>query len=280
MSTVAIIGAGPLGGALAQALAARDRVSEVRLIDPEGRVADGKALDLLQSAPVEQFSTRLTAAQSYAAAAGADAIVFADPIASGEIAGDAGLSIVRQIARLDADAPLLFAGGSARQLMATAVGELRVAARRVLGSAPLALESSLRALAAALLDVSPADLSIGLAGVPPHRAVIGWDAATAFHQPIAAVLAAHHMAAMSARVPALWPPAPYALASAAARVAEALAHGSRRRYTCFAPVDIADVGRSVIAAVPVEIGKGGVVRTLTPALSRHERTLFENGLTG
>jgi 2-polyprenyl-6-methoxyphenol hydroxylase-like FAD-dependent oxidoreductase len=36
MSTVAIIGAGPLGGALAQTLARRSRVGEVRLIDPEG----------------------------------------------------------------------------------------------------------------------------------------------------------------------------------------------------------------------------------------------------
>jgi len=278
MSMVAIIGAGPLGGALAQALAERDRVREVRLIDPEGRIADGKALDLLQSSPVEQFSTRLTAAQSYAAAAGADAIVFADPIASGEIAGDAALPIVRQVARLDADAPLLFAGGGARSLMAAALGELRVAPRRVLGSAPLALESSVRALTAALLDVSPADLSIGIAGVPPLDAVIGWDAATAFHQPIGAILPAHQMAAMTARMHALWPPAPYALASAAARVAEALAHGSRRRYTCFAAVDAAGVGRNVVAAVPVEIRKGGIARTHTPALSRHELTQFQNGL--
>jgi malate dehydrogenase len=278
MTIVAIIGAGPLGGALAQALAERDRVSEVRLIDPEGRIADGKALDLQQSAPVEQFSTRLTAAQTYAAAAGADAIVFADPIGTGEIAGDRGLPIVRQIARLDADAPLLFAGGMARTLMTAAITELRVAPRRVLGSAPLALESGVRALTAALLDVSPSDLSIGIAGVPPQHAVIGWDAATAFHQPIGSVLPAHQMAGLTARLSALWPPAPYALASAAARVAEALTHGSRHRYTCFAALDIADVGRNVIAAVPVEIRKGGLVRTLTPALSRREWTLFENGL--
>ena len=72
MSTIAIIGAGPLGGALAHTLAGRSRVGEVRLIDPEGRIAEGKALDILQSSPVEQFSTRVTAATSYAAAAGAD----------------------------------------------------------------------------------------------------------------------------------------------------------------------------------------------------------------
>ena len=278
MSMVAIIGAGPLGGALAQALAERDRVSEVRLIDPEGRIADGKALDLLQSAPVEQFSTQLTAAHSYAAAAGADAIVFADPAATGEIAGDAGLPIVRQIARLDTRAPLLFAGGGARALMQIALTELRVAPHRVLGSAPLALESSVVALAAALADVSPADLSIGIAGVPPHHAAIGWDAATAFRQPIGATLPPHVIAGVSARLPALWPPAPFTLAAAAARVAEALTHGSRRRYTCFAAIDVADAGRNIVAAVPVEIRKGGVARTLVPALSRHELTIFENGL--
>ena len=278
MAVVAIIGAGPLGGALARALAERGRVDEVRLIDAEGRIAEGKALDIQQSAPVDQFNTRLTAAPGYAAAAGADAIVFADPIAGGEIAADAGLAILRHVARLDGEAPLLFAGGQQRDLMRLALIELHVKRHRVVGSAPLALESSVRALTAALLDASPADLSIGIAGVPPRDAVIGWDAATAFHRPIAGVLPAHQMAALSSRLTALWPPPVYTLAAAAARVAEALARGSRRRYTCFAAVDAADVGRNVIAAVPVEIRKGGIARTLAPALSRHELTAFENGL--
>lgn len=272
MSIVAIVGAGALGGTLAHTLAGRGRVDEVRLIDPEGRVAEGKALDIQQSSPVEQWSTRVTAATSLAAAAGADAIVFADFVKTGEIAGDAGLAVVRQIARTDAGAPLLFAGGTQRELMALTVRELHVAPRRTIGSAPFALESSIRAVAAALVDGSPADLSIGVAGVPPRDLAIGWEAATAFNQPIAAVLAPHHLAAISSRVPALWPPAPYTLGSAGARIAEALVYGSRRRFTCFAALE----GRYV-AAVPVEMDKGGIKRTLDPALSRHERTAFENG---
>jgi len=278
MPIVAIIGAGPLGGALAHALAERSRVDEVRLIDPEGRIAEGKALDILQSAPVQQFSTRLSAANTFAAAAGASAIVFADLLAGGEIAGEAGLAIVRQIARMDDEAPLVFAGGQQRELMARAIAEIHVAPRRLLGSAPLALESAITALAAAIADVSPADLSIGIAGVPPTDAVIGWDAATAFHRPISTVLAPHQLSALSSRVAALWPPGAYTLASAAARVAEALAHGSRRRYTCFAAIDVSGAGRDMVAAVPVEIVKGGIGKTLEPALSRHERTAFENGL--
>lgn len=278
MSIVAIIGAGPLGGALAHTLAARSRVAEVRLIDPEARVAEGKALDIQQSSPIESFSTRVTAATTFAAAAGANAIVLADLLSGGEIAGEPGLAVLRQIARLETASPLLFAGGGQRELMTRGIGELRLPASRLAGSAPLALESGVRAVAAALIDASPMDLSIGIAGVPPRDAVIGWDAATAFHRPIAGVLAPHHLAAISSRLPALWPPLPYALASAAARVAEALAAGTRRRFTCFAAIDVAGAGRELIAAVPVEIVEGRIGRALEPALSRHERTAFENGL--
>jgi hypothetical protein len=162
--------------------------------------------------------------------------------------------------------------------MQLAINELHVQPRRLLGSAPLGLESAVRALAAALLDASPSDLAIAIAGVPPRAAVIGWDAATAFNQPIGNVLPAHQLAAISSRLPALWPPPPYTLAAAAARVAEALVAGSRRRYTSFASIDVAGAGRGLIAAVPVEIVRGGIGRVLEPALSRHERTAFENGL--
>jgi malate dehydrogenase len=278
MPLIAVIGAGPLGGALAHKLAGRSRVADVRLIDPEARIAEGKALDILQSSPIEQFSARVSAAASIPAAAGADAIVLADLVSGGEVAGEAGLAMLRQLARLETTAPILFAGGGQRELMIRGLDELHISPRRLIGSAPLALESSVRALTAALLDASPADLSIGIAGVPPRDAVIGWAGATAFHQPIASSLAAHHMAAISSRLPALWPPAAYTLASAAARVAEALAAGSRRRYTCFAAIDVAGAGRNLVAAVPVEIVKGGIGRVIEPALSRHERTAFENGL--
>src|SRR5829696_1458509 len=156
MSTVAIIGAGPLGGALASALASRARVGEVRLIDPEARVAEGKALDILQSGPVETFNTRVNGMTSYAAAAGSDVVVLADLVSGGEIAGEPGLALVRQLARMDTTAPLLFAGGGQRELMVRSIAELRLSPRRLLGSAPLALESAVRAVTAALMDASPA----------------------------------------------------------------------------------------------------------------------------
>lgn len=277
MPMIAVIGAGPLGGALTHVLARRNRVGDVRLIDPDGKVAEGKALDILQSGPIEPFATRVSAATTYAAAAGADAIVLADH-AAGEIAGENGLALLRQIARLETTAPFVFAGGDQRELIMQGLTELRLARARLIGSAPLALESAVTAVVAALLDASPTDLSIGIAGVPPHHVVIGWDAASAFHQPIARVLPAHQMAGVTSRLPALWPPSPYTLASAAARIAEAVALGSRQRYTCYAGIDDAGHGRGLVAAVPVMLERGRVKTVLEPALSRHERTAFENGL--
>src|SRR2546423_12362305 len=111
MPFIAVIGAGPLGGALAHTLAGRSRVTEVRLIDPEGRIADGKALDILQSSPIEQFCARVTAASSIPAAAGADAIVLADLVNGGEVAGEAGAAGLWVIATAaDGAAPTSWGG--------------------------------------------------------------------------------------------------------------------------------------------------------------------------
>jgi malate dehydrogenase len=276
MSFVAIIGAGPLGGALAHSLASRDRVREVRLIDTEERIASGKALDILQSSPVENFSTRVIASGALAAAAGAAAIAIADPATGqGEHAGEDGLALLRRLITIDDRAPIVCAGASQRALIARAVSELHVARSRIVGSAPYALESAVRALAGLAIDASGVEIALRVVGVPPHAAVVAWEEASAFGQPIAAHLAAHQIAALNARLPGLWPPAPYALASAATRVVEAIACGSRRRFSCFVPLP-----RQSVVAMPVELGEDGVRRVLEPALTRQERTKLENAISG
>lgn len=278
MSFTAIVGAGALGGALAHRLASRDRTRNVRLIDVSGTVAGGKALDILQSSPIDHFSTRVSGADRLEAAAGSDVIVIADAAGSdAEHAGEAGLSMVRRLVALDAQAPLLFAGAQQRELMARTVTELHVPARRVLGSAPGALTSAVRALAALELDGTGVDVQVLVVGVPPRGAVIAWEGATAFGQPIRALVPAHRLAALSASLPGLWPPGPLALASAGARVAEALAHGSRRRYTCFVFRD-QPPERGAVAAMPVVVGRGGLECVVQPSLSRQEQTQLENAL--
>ena len=276
MGFIAIAGCGALGGALAHKLAGRDRVAEIRLIDPEGRIAQGKALDILQSSPVEQFSTRITSADAWTAAAGADVVVVADDGASSqELSGESGLAILRQIAGVAGSAPILFAGAAQRELMARTSVELKVPRRRLLGSAPLALESAMRAMAGVLLDGSGVDVMLRIVGVPPNAAVVAWEEAAAFGLPLSSQLAAHQIAMLNSKIRGLWPPGPYALASAASRVAEGLLGRSRRRFSCFVPLERGPVRDSVVA-MPVELGPEGVRRVLEPSLTRQEQTLLEN----
>ena len=278
MTTVAVLGAGALGGALAQKLAARNRVAEVRLIDAESRIAHGKALDILQSSPVDQFNTRLTAAETFTAAAGADVIVIADDATTqAEHAGEAGLALLREITRTIDRTPLVCAGAAQRELMVRACDELHVPAGRILGSAPYALESAVRALAAVAIDGSGVDISLRIVGVPPRSAVVAWEEAAVSGEPLTSYIPPHVIAALNGRIASLWPPGPYVLASAAARVAEAIAVGARRRFSCFVRNDRGPL-RGSIVAMPVEVGPGGVRRILEPSLTRQERTMLENSV--
>jgi malate dehydrogenase len=274
---IAIIGAGALGGAVAQTLAVRDRVRQIRLIDPAESIARGKALDIQQSGPVDNFSATLTAAESLDAAVGAQVVVIADAAAGAEHSGEAALGIVRHLSRAGHRGPILFAGASQMEVMGRAVTELHLDRRDVLGSAPLALESALRAVAGLLLDGSAVEVCLRVVGVPPRHAVVAWEEATAFGQPLSSQLPPHAIAGLAARIPGLWPPGPYALASAAARTIEAVACGSRRRFTCFVVADDGPV-RAAVVAMPVELGPQGVARVLEPALTRQERTGMENAI--
>lgn len=273
MPVIAILGAGPLGGALAHKLAGRGRAAEVRLIDPEESVAKGKALDILQSGPVENATARVTASGSVLAAAGAGAIVFADAVAGDEHSGEPGLALVRRLNAAGISAPLVFAGASQRELMQRCITELHLPAGRIIGSAPGALASALRALSGVVLDTSPAEITLQVLGVPPRHTVVAWQEASVSGQPLTSVMGPHEIAALSARISGLWPPGPYALAAAATRVAEAVCSGSRRQFCCFV-----DTGRGKVAAMPVTLERGGLGRIVRPALSGQEQTMLDTAI--
>ncbi|ADU51381.1 malate dehydrogenase (NAD) [Thermaerobacter marianensis DSM 12885] len=71
---VSIVGAGNTGAALAHWLAIK-QVADIVLVDVVEGMPQGKALDLMQSAPVEGFDVVITGSNDYAATAGSDVVV-------------------------------------------------------------------------------------------------------------------------------------------------------------------------------------------------------------
>jgi malate dehydrogenase len=273
----AVLGAGELGGALAQRLAARGRFAEVRIIDPARGVATGKALDIQQS--LERFATRVVGDDDPAAAAGAAVIAIADVSGppNADWIGDAALALVKRLAHLTA-APIVCAGASHRGLVAAAVRELHIGTNRIVGTAPGALEAAAKAIVALEIRGSASDVQLSVFGVPPDRVVIGWEHGSVGGASLLAALEPPQRSKVQARVPLLWPPGPTSLAAAAARVVEGLAVGSRRRFTCFAAVRAPRTDGLRVAAVPVELEPGGVHRLVRMSLSVQEQVLFENAL--
>ena len=63
---VTVIGAGNVGATTAMRIAESDVCREVVLVDMAPGLAEGLALDLGQSAPIEGFRTRITGTTDYA----------------------------------------------------------------------------------------------------------------------------------------------------------------------------------------------------------------------
>ena len=100
MTTICVLGAGEIAGAAAHALARGERVSRVLLIDADGKVAAGKALDIQQSGAVDRFHVRLDGTDDVSRVAGCAAVIVADRVGrpSAEWQGDDGLAMMTRVA--------------------------------------------------------------------------------------------------------------------------------------------------------------------------------------
>ena len=281
MSFIAILGAGTLGGTLAHKLAGRDRVRAVRLIDSASAVAAGKALDIQQAGPIERFDTQVTATGEIDAVIGAAAVVVTGPANTPEKdwQGEAAQMLVNRVSGLTRRTPIVCAGASQGTLVANSVQQLGIDCKRIFGSAPGAFVSSLRTLVALEAGVSPGEVAINLLGVPPAHPVVTWNSATIGGYPLENTLSPPQLSRLRDRLEHLWPPGPFVLASAAARVVEALiGGGARRTFACFVGENSAEGPGA--RSVGVTLGPGGIEDILPATLSCLEQVQLKNALGG
>ena len=278
MHEVAIIGAGDVGGAVAHALARSNLVRSVVLIDETRRVAAGKALDIAQAAPVEGFATQLSGATDVSTAAGASIVIVADRITGGEWSGEEGLLLLKRLSQSAPGAAIVCAGPSQRELVDRGVRELKLSRTRLFGSAPESLAAAARALAALAVNGSPRDISLSVLGRPPAHTVIPWADATVAGLALTSFLDEPSRRRLSARVVALWPPGPFALAAAATAIVEAMAGRSRRVVSCFVGADGDAGAHTRTGAMPVRLGPAGIVEVVSPSMSAVERVALDNAL--
>jgi malate dehydrogenase len=275
MLTVAILGSGDLAATAARRIAERELARRVVMVDPaEGR-AKGKALDLMQSAPVEGYDVSIEGCAQLADAGRFDVLLVADPPSLDDAAaGSRPAELMAAVAPAAADALVLVAGLHSGALVEAAV-QAGLRRERVLGSAPVALASALRRHLASELEVEPRSVAATVLG-SPGRLVVPQGAATVGGiavDRLSPTAARRALAAVNARVPG-----PVALAAGAAALLSAAA--SARPSVL--PVTVCLQGeyghRGVALAVPARIGGGGLQAVVEAPLEPVDRIALDNSV--
>jgi malate dehydrogenase len=280
MSLVAILGAGEIGGATAQALARRGKVTAIRLIDEQSTVAVGKAHDLSQSSPIIGCDTRIEGSTDIASAAGADAIVLGDAAFGAEWSGEGGLALVRRLNKLGCfrRSVVICAGAGHRALLQRSFDELGLPRSRAVGSAPEGLAAVARSLVAIEARGSASQVSLAVLGHPPERFVIPWAEASIAGHSISSLLTPPQLNLVETRMKARWPPGPVTLGTAAAVFCEAVALGSRRLFSAFVSLDRDNGSKAPVCAWPVTLGPAGLERVTRPSLTSRDRVVIDEVL--
>jgi malate dehydrogenase len=277
MDVVAIVGAGDLGAALARKLADREAARHIALIDPDEGRARGKALDLMQSGPVEASDTRLSGHESLEAAARAghgtwDALVLADGPALGEDAPSALrlADLIRDVRPFLEDAPLVVAGPRPAAVVETAVAS-GIARELVLGSAAVVWSAALRRALADELGADVSSVAATTFGLPPNLVASGVVAGGLGQEALPSAAVHRALDRLRGRRHG-----PEALAAAAAAVLCAL-QGAREALLPVVAVlggEFGITGRAL--SVPARVARGRLQRIQEFSLDPKSRVAFEN----
>jgi malate/lactate dehydrogenase len=278
VTSVVVLGAGELGGAVAAAVAAGGAAHRVTLVDDAGDVARGIALDVRQCGPVLGVETAVAGTADLAAVIGAAAVIVADRHANrADWSGEDGLQLLGRVRALNPGALVICAGAGQLALVERAVLEQGADRRRLFGAAPEALRAAMVALTSLEAGCHPRDVSLALLGRPPEHAFVPWTAAAIGGERATDVLDPPALQRLDRRLSRMWPPGPLTLAAAASRVVGMALSGGAGGAYLFAVPERTGEQPTRGAALPASFSPAGL-RVALPVLTVRDRVRLEGAL--
>ena len=197
---------------------------------------------------------------------------------SEEWQGDEGLSMLQRVTRHLGGAPIVFAGASHAGLLSRCASDMKTGRERLIGSSTDALASAITAIVAMEAGCSPREVMVTVLGTPPDGFVVPWSEASVGGYRMQRVLSQVQLARVEARVARLWPPGPYALGAAAARVTDAIVSNSRRSFSVITQLEGEFGMRRRPGALPARLAAGGIARVRVPELGTREHVQLQTAL--
>lgn len=165
---VSVIGAGNVGATCADVIAHKELANEVVLLDIKENFAEGKALDMWQTAPINMYDSRVTGSTNdYAKTAGSDVVVITSglprkPGMSRDdlIATNAGIvkTVTENVIKHSPNAIIIVVSNPLDVMTYCAYLTAKLPSNKVFGMAGILDTARYKAFLATELNVSPKDI--------------------------------------------------------------------------------------------------------------------------
>ena len=290
---ITVVGAGNVGATCADACARWELANEVVLLDIKEGFAEGKALDIWQTAPIALFDSRVTGSTNdYSKTANSDVVVITSglprkPGMSRDdlIATNAAIvkSVTENVAKHSPNAIIIVVSNPLDVMTYCAFLTSKFPANRVFGMAGILDTARYRAFLATELNVSPKDIQAVLMGghgdtmVPlPRYTTVGGI-------PVTELMSKEKLDAIVERtkkgggeiVNLLGTSAWYAPGTAAAQMVEAIVRDQKRVFPCCVWLQGEYGLKDVYLGAPVILGRNGVERIIELQLNKEEMELTQ-----
>jgi malate dehydrogenase len=294
MSKITVVGAGNVGATCANVCAHKELANEIVLLDIKEGIAEGKALDMWQTAPINLYdSVLIGSTNDYSKTANSDVIVITSglprkPGMSRDdlIATNAGIvkSVTENVIKYSPDAVIIVVSNPLDVMTYCAYKTAKKHSSKVMGMAGILDTARYRAFLATELGVSPKDIQALLLGghgdtmVPlPRYTNVGGI-------PVTDLVPADRLNEIVERtkkgggelVNLMGTSAWYAPGAAAAQMVEAIVRDQKRVFPVCALLQGEYGFDNIYLGVPVILGKNGIEKIIPLNLTADEKALLED----
>lgn len=291
---VSVIGAGNVGATCAEVIAHHETVNEVVLLDIKENFAEGKALDIWETAAINMYDTRVTGSTNdYSKTANSDVVVITSglprkPGMSRDdlISTNAAIvkTVTENVVKHSPNTIIIVVSNPLDVMTYCAYINAKFPSNRVFGMAGILDTARYKAFLAEELNISPKDIQAVLMGghgdtmVPlPRYTTVGGI-------PVTELIDKTKLDAIIDRtkkgggeiVNLLGTSAWYAPGSAAAQMVEAIIKDQKRVFPVCAWLDGEYGLKGIYLGVPVVLGKGGIEKIIELQLNDEEMKLVND----
>lgn len=291
---ITVVGAGNVGATCADVLAHRDAAHEIVLLDIKPGVAEGKALDIWQSAPIDRFNSKpIGTTNNYSLTANSNVVVITSglPRKPGMSRDDLietnaviVKSVTKQIIEYSPCTIIIVVSNPLDVMTYQAYITSRYPRTRVMGMAGILDTGRYKSFIADELNISPKDISALLLGghgdtmvpLPRYTTVSGIPVTELLPKSKVNEIVERTRNGGGELVKLMGTSAWYAPGSAAARMAEAITRNHKRVFPCCVKLEGEYGLNDVFVGVPVVLGKNGIEEIIQLKLTDEETDQLHN----